>query len=368
MLEAFDDGLSSMRAAVAEARTPIERMRLLLGSARLAEVGALLVREQLEEASATLRLIKSQSISGSTEEEKRRGLIGRRGQRPDGKWAEAFDQASGNQRNQIEVLRALRERLQLASDLGPIDAKAFVEAVWRGGSAAIRSTARSIVLGEFINGPLVSLELLDRSDRAPLSDDTLEFVEAYTGEAMPSNNADDARVRMRRALARKALALHDDEREPIDRLASAVGASLEHRIRTIDPKVRVPSTAGIAEIAAMSTNVVRAKASLRLFADPFPATLDELDASRTGRGWLAASGPQRLAAALAAESDYLAYIVAADIPSARAQVVESLERGAINRDRASSAVLQSIQTFLEIATLERLRLKPRMHNPLGGVS
>jgi hypothetical protein len=360
--------LDLLQKASVDSQRSIEHMRVLLGAARLAEAGAFAVEGREEEAIAVLSLIGDASLSDSNEVEESRSIVGRPGKHADGEWSKAFDDASNNERNQLEVLRELRQRSLLASDLKPLDAVAFVDAVWRGGSSAIRSTARSIAIEEFVNGPRVALELLDRSDRAALNNDTLEFVEAFTNEVMPSNSAKDARLRMRRALARKALSLHDPLRDPVDRLAEAIRTTVANRVRIQDTSLSVPVSATLADVASMSADAMRLKAQRRLFADPFPASIESLDATRASRGWLAVTQPQRLVAALVAEVDFLAYIVAADIPSARAEVMESLERGVLNRDRAATAVQQAIETLLELAKLERLRLEPRMRSPLEGRS
>lgn len=367
-IELFEAVLERLRQARTDARQPIERMRVLLGVARLAEAGALAAEGREEEALAVLVLIDRSSLSPGNEVEKTQGVVGRVGKHPDGVWAKAFGAASSNKRNQLEVLQELRKQSLLASDLGLLDAAAFADAVWRGKSAAIRSTARSLALEEFINGPRVALEVLDRADRAALNSDSLEFVEAFTGESMPAKSANDVQVRLRLALARKVLRLHDARREPIDRLAEGVRTALSNRARVMDPSLVVPLHASIDDVASWCVDGVRTKAVRRLFADPFPASIESLDAARAGRSWLAVTQPQRLAAACVAELDFLAYVVAADIPSVRGDVAESLQRGADARDRASTAVLQSIETLFEIAGLERMRLEARMRGPLEDVS
>jgi hypothetical protein len=367
-IELFDTALERLRLARTEAGQPIERMRVLLGVARLAESGALAADGREEEALAVLMLVDRSSLSGGNDVEDASSVVGRVGKHPDGVWAKAFGEASGNKRNQLEVLQELRKQSFLASDLGILDAAVFADAVWRGKSAAIRSTARALVLEEFLNGPRVALELLDRSDRAALNSDSLEFVEAFTGESMPAKSANDVQVRLRLALARKVLRLHDARREPIDRLAEGVRTALSNRARVMDPSIVVPLHASLEDVATTCVEGVRTKAVRRLFADPFPASIESLDAARAGRSWLAVTQPQRLTAALVAELDFLAYVVAADIPSVRGEVAESLQRGAAARDRASTAVLQAIETLLEIAGLERMRLQARMRGPLEGAS
>ncbi len=95
----------------------------------------------------------------------------------------------------------------------------------------------------------------------------------------------------------------------------------------------------------------------------------DVGAPPLGERWrLAQTAPQRLVAALAAEADFLAYVVAADVPSARGEVADILLSSGISRSRASSAITQATLTLLEIAQLERVRLAPRERDPLGGAS
>ena len=359
LLEEYDGILPVLKKIANNANTEMERMRALLLASRMAEAGALLVSEGEQQAAGVLAMANAHATSGETGVNESRQVVGRTGQVNDGEWAATFEKSSGNQREQVELLRALRQRSLLASDLGPMDARLFVELVWRGSPAAVRSTARSIAIEEFINGSTIALELLDTSDRAPLNEATLEFVESYTGEPMPSNSAEDAELRMRRALARKTLALLDPDRDPMDRLGDALRTSLAGRVRASAGRRAIPISAGIPEVASISSDTLREHAAVRLFADPFPDTLKSLDSSRTGREWLARTAPQRLAAALEAEADYLAYVVAADVPSARTKVAEIRRESVLNRSRASSALTQATITLIEIARLERLRLAPR---------
>lgn len=368
LLAEYDQILPAIKASARNATSDIERMRILLLASRLVEAGALLVAEREQEAASVLAMASNHVRTGDTGVDEAQQVVGRSDEFNDGEWAAEFEKTSGNQRDQVELLRALRQRSRLASDLSPLDARVFAEQVWRGNPAIIRSTARSIAIEEFINGPILALELLDTSDRAPLNDATLEFVEVYTGEPMPSNSAEDAEVRMRRALARKTLTLLDVDRDPIDRLGEATRTALAGRIAAYAQSTTIPASAGISDVADVSADVMRETAGVRLFADPFPDTLVALDASRKGREWLAQTAPQRLVAALAAEADFLAYVVAADVPSARIEVADILQSSGISRSRASSAITQATLTLLEIAQLERLRLAPRERNPLGGVS
>lgn len=368
LLEEYDQIIPLVKTAAREATSDIQRMRALLLAARLVQAGSLLVSEREEEAASILAMAMNQATSGETGIEEARQVIGRTGQVRDGEWAAEFEKVEGNQREEIDLIMALRQRSLLASDLSPIDARVFAEQVWRGSPAALRSAARSIATEEFTNGPILALELLDTSDRAPLNDATLEFVESYTGEPMPSNSADDAELRMRSALARKALSLLDVDGEPLDRLAEATRLSLLGRVSAYQPTITIPASADLSEVAEISADVLRDTAAVRLFADPFPDSLEALDSSRSGREWLAQTSPQRLVAALVAETDFLAYIVAADVPSAISKVRDILDRNEISRRRSSSAITQATITLIEIAELERVRLAPRDRDPLGGAS
>ena len=141
-----------------------------------------------------------------------------------------------------------------------------------------------------------------------------------------------------------------------------------NRLRTQAPDTTLPMTVGPAEVARVSADAMREAAELRLFADPYPGTLEELDRSRMGRTWLARTAPQQLVAELSAEIDYLAYVVAADVPSKLDEVADLLEQVANDRARASTALRQAIVNELCIVELERLRMAPRERDPLGGAS
>ncbi|MCH2161212.1 MAG: hypothetical protein MK085_04980 [Phycisphaerales bacterium] len=368
LLLGLDEMLVDARARVNAATTDYEQMQLLLLSARLAEAAALLVVEREEEAVGVLALVNDQLTSGKLGVDDSPILVGQVGGVPDGDWAARFESIKRDQQQRIDMLQSLRSRSALASDLGPRDAQVFSEQIWRAASSRERSVARAVLLENYVNGPVLAMELLNTMDRASTNDDTLEFVEAYTGELMPTARADDALQRMRMALARKALGLLDTDRERIERVALAVEAAAVNRLETMAPGTTLPATAGPAEVAGVSADAMRAAAEVRLFADPFPGTLDELDRTRAGRRWLAGTSPQQLVAELAAETDFLAYVVAADVPSVRQDVARILEQANIDRARASTALRQAIVTELGIVELERLRMAPRDRDPLGGAS
>ena len=367
ILDEIDDMVPVAREQLQSAGSAYERMKVLLMATRLAEASALLVDEREEEALAILELVSRQIASDETGLMDEPLLVGRTGGPSDGEWAAEFEKVRNNQQESLAMVEALRSRSALASDLGPLDAKMFVEQVWRGTSSLVRSTARAILLENYINGPIVALELLDTSDRTSLNDLTLEFVESYTGESMPGSNDNDAELRMRTALARKVLGLLDLDRDPIERIADGVRAAMVGRLQVSAPEFRAPVGAGVVDVAIESANAIRAAAQARIFADPFPDTIEELDRIRVARNWLATSLPQEMVAALAAEADYLAYVVAADVPPVRGKVKEILERSKINRGRGTDALQQAVLTALAIVELERLRLMPRQRDPLGGV-
>ena len=348
------------------ADTPVKRMEFLVYSARMAQAGGFLVASRSEEAMSILESCRLQAEGKGSGVVPREELIGRSRGMTDGVWADSFKKNSGSGDSRRKQLERLQGMVVAGGDLGPRDAEVCVEQVWRGSPVEVRSAARMIALQDFRNGPVVMQELLDTADRAPINEDTVAFIQDFTGEDMPAHNAADIEIRMRRAMVHRLLQLRDPDRTMIDRLAIPLYAALRSRAGGLDPSRTSFASMSLIDIAASATDAMRKTAQMRLFADPFPASLEVLETARTGRIWLAQGSPQRLVAELISELDLLAYIVAADVPSERAVIMRIRDQNAREREQCRSALLQAGIALRGICELERLRLGPRNTDPRGG--
>ena len=368
VLNDFDEILLASIQMSDGARTPVERMEYLVFSARLAQVGSLLVAERIEEAMSLLEMCRQQVDGKGTGTVPREELIGKARGMTDGVWASSFKNNAGNGDSRLKQLERLRAMVVAGGDLGPRDGEVFVEQVWRGSPVEVRSAARTIALQEFRNGPSVLQELLDTADRASLNEDTVTFIENLTGEDLPAHNTPNIEIYMRKALVRRLLELRDPDRTMLDRLTIPLRSALHARLKVIGPTRSDSGSMSLKDISRATTDAMRDVAQQRLFADPFPASLDVLEKTRTGRVWLTQGSPQRLVAEFIGELDFLAYIVAADVPSERMAITRIRSDNAREREQSRSALLQAGIVLRGISELERLRLGPKTTDPLGGSS
>ena len=246
-------------------------------------------------------------------------------------------------RARIDAVRALRAR-PAAGDLGPLDARlAAVEAL-RGTQADVRGELCSVLMDRYTNGREVLRALLDALADAPSgSDDARLFVGAMSGATVAGR---DWIAEGRRALLEKITQLEDSAASAVDlavtEIVSQSGAltAAFGGAEAVAPITTAGATARPERGLAAVCDALRTEASSRFLAEPFPASVEEIERLRAARRSLARSVSQRMAAETPAILDYAAMLVVARQPALRSKVAEMVAAARTVRAAAGSATEQ----------------------------
>ncbi|MEE2971669.1 MAG: hypothetical protein VX672_00965, partial [Planctomycetota bacterium] len=130
ILATLDSLVPRLRNRIGDARTPIERLDALLAAERLALATALVVDDREREARAVVDRVRAQLDRGESGVDLDPATTPRR-KSLDGEWARRLQEAGRVQEEAVAVIESLRSDA-LAGDLGPIDAAALVDEVWKG--------------------------------------------------------------------------------------------------------------------------------------------------------------------------------------------------------------------------------------------
>jgi hypothetical protein len=246
-------------------------------------------------------------------------------------------------RARIDAVRALRAR-PAAGDLGPLDARlAAVEAL-RGTQADVRGELCSVLMDRYTNGREVLRALLDALADAPSgSDDARLFVGAMSGATVAGR---DWIAEGRRALLEKITQLEDSAASAVDlavtEIVSQSGAltAAFGGAEAVAPITTAGATARPERGLAAVCDALRTEAASRFLAEPFPASVEEIERLRAARRSLARSVSQRMAAETPAILDYAAMLVVARQPALRSKVAEMVAAARTVRAAAGSATEQ----------------------------
>jgi hypothetical protein len=345
------------RVDEAPGSAPVDRLRLALLYGRLNMAAQAFATGETDVADAELADIESELTTprerrgvGSLTPGKTSGI--------DGEFAAEYEAAGRNETKRIEALRALRSR-PTAGDLGPRDAQLFVEEALRSSSTDVRSLAQDILADRFASGPTVLLEVLDQLATGSLPDSVVTMIEEVTSEKFDDARGDERVRRVRLALIRRLLEFETSDARAIDSLSRDLAASFVERGRLFRIGFEEPPPELSAEAAASRlADQWRVKAGSIFLADPFPATLDELDRRRTVRRRLVEGAVQACAAELGSLIELVAAVAVADRPSMRAQAATVLQDCFDRRAKASSAIDQILELERGIARIYDLWFEP----------
>jgi hypothetical protein len=355
----------AVRSRLRDARSTRERLEALLAAERLALATALLSADRIREAEATIGLVIGQIDSGDPGVEIPDVLSPvRRGN--DGEFAFSLKEAAGDTNAQMALIKSLLSD-PLSGDLGPRDAEALVQLVWRGKPAVVRETARIAVLDMYPAGPNVAVEMLDTADRASTNEGTAEFIERYTGTILPARGDAGWDEAVRSALASHAASLLDQEADGVDRIVRAIAEVVGTRAvaRGSDGRASIPGEPAAAAIDA--TDATRRIAEGLFLAPGGDRSLEDLDRRRASLRRLAADDVRLLIAEHISELEYLAFVLEARVPVRRADLRKVVQDAAEERASSVTGVQQAVETMLRMVELDRLRMVPREDGPLGGV-
>jgi hypothetical protein len=253
----------------------------------------------------------------------------------DGEFAEAL-QASGRDTNQrMNVIRALGTR-PAAGDLGPLDARAIVFEALRGLSPEVRAAAATVVIDRYSDGPVVLRTVIDLLPEGGTPNDARDFISHLAGAGVAGA---DWKVEARTRLVARLFLLEDSRSHALDAASAELSAIAGELSTMFDPTSSAAFAQPDRALAAL-VDAMRTAARGQFLAEPFPASIDEIERQRSARRSLANGTTQRMAAETPAILQYAAMIRAARQPNLEPKLVELLTRAGRARGVAVTALDQ----------------------------
>ena len=250
--------------------------------------------------------------------------------------------------SRLDAVRALRSRPS-AGDLGPQDARlAAVEAL-RGSQADVRAELGRVLSEKYANGREVLRAVLDALADGGGTEDGRLFIGAISGATVAGR---DWVSEARRAILEKIYALDDSIENAVDSTSAEIssqGIALATAFGKGDGLVVAPTRPDRAIAAAC--DALRAEAATRFLAEPFPASINEIERQRTARRSLATGLTQRMAAETPSMIDYAAMLVASRQPALQSKLSEILanaRRARASASTASEQIASDLQAVLAV--------------------
>ena len=201
----------------------------------------------------------------------------------DGTWTAEMDERSRNREASLTLLRALRTRAD--ADLGPIDARTLADLCFRGGSADLRSEARSLLIQRFPLARNIAIATLDAfRERGTSNDDLSRFLERYTATRLPRPQNATWAAEARRGLVQHVASLLPVDQDEVRQISIMLAISHQRRaailLRTAAP---ADSAAGgvntaVGDAAAELATAWRRELERVMAVDPVPAPRHTIDA------------------------------------------------------------------------------------------
>ena len=258
--------------------------------------------------------------------------------------------------SRLDAVRSLRSR-PAAGDLGPQDARlAAVEAL-RGSQADVRAELGRVLSEKYANGREVLRAVLDALADGGGTEDGRLFIAAISGATVAGR---DWVSEARRAILEKIYALDDSVENAVDATSSEIasqGIALAAAFGKADGLVVAPTRPDRAIAAAC--DALRAEAATRFLAEPFPASINEIERQRTARRSLATGLTQRMAAETPSMIEYAAMLVASRQPALQSKLTEILANARRARASASTASEQVASDMLAVIAVFNEGIAPK---------
>jgi hypothetical protein len=258
--------------------------------------------------------------------------------------------------SRLEAVRSLRAR-PAAGDLGPQDARlAAVEAL-RGSQADVRAELGRVLSEKYANGREVLRAVLDALADGGGSEDGRLFVGAMSGATVAGK---DWVSEARRAILEKIYALDDSVENAVDATSAEIASqaiALAGALGKSDGLVTAPTRPD--RCIAAACDALRTEAASRFLAEPFPASVNEIERQRTARRSLATSLTQRMAAETPSMIDYSAMLVASRQPAVQSKLAEIIANARRARAAASTASEQVASDMLAVLAIVEAGVAPK---------
>lgn len=264
--------------------------------------------------------------------------------------------------SRLDAVRQLRSR-PAAGDLGPIDARlAAVEAL-RGGQNEVRTELARVLVDKYSNGRQVLRAVLDALADGVTGDDARLFVGSISGATVAGR---DWISEGRRAILEKLYALDDSPEHAIDATAAEIVTQATALLGAYGRQEGFTAAATRPDRAlAALGDAMRTEAATRFLAEPFPATINEIERQRNARRSLATSLSQRVSAETPTLVDYAAMLVVSRQPSLQSKVAEMLLAARRARSSAQTATDQVASDLTAMASILAEGLAPKATERAG---
>lgn len=271
----------------------------------------------------------------------------------DGEWAAGYELIGRNAEQRLQSIAALRGAA--GTDLGPMDAEVFVREAYRATPFEVRAAAQALLVDRFAAGPNVALEVLDQF-AAIGSDTSSELIQSYTGVILPDPRSEDWLLQARLALVEHVLKLQPVSTMELDTLAEWLTETCARRIILLMGQAASPtSPQNPQDAAAILEGIWSDRAAVLVTSRPVPDTHANLRRRHNLRVRLANGPIQTFVAHQATTLEWLAYVVVAEVPAQREQVLTNLQESSSARSRNASVVEQALE--IERAGLRIWRLR-----------
>ncbi len=346
---------------------PGEEPQALLGqlvvACRLNHAACLILAGETESAGAVLNQLELEGVPAGDATVPPVAAGRRKATGPDGAWALDVEQAGRNNDELLKLLAALR--LNAGTDLGPIDAAAFVRIVYNGPRRDVRVQARSALVELFAAGPNVALEMLGQLPNAPTTDAISGTIRRYTGRLLPRARSAPWAADARLALVEHALWLLGSPQRRIDQMMEAVAQSYTRRGRCLEPRALLLAGATWRQATDGVVAAWRARV-LGLVADPPPGAttaslsneLADVSRRRAARQRLAEGPLQQFVAAQLAVLDLATLAAVTQRPDLRSRAIDNIRESARRRSSMSHVLQQAVEVERALNRLWRLRFEP----------
>ncbi|MEY3141807.1 MAG: hypothetical protein RLY21_300 [Planctomycetota bacterium] len=254
----------------------------------------------------------------------------------DGQFADELQAAGRDVARRVSLIRALGAR-PAAGDLGPIDARAAALEALRSNLGESRSAMATVLADRYANGTTVLRAVLDLIVEGSVAVDAPEFVSRLVGTRVAGA---DWRSEARERIIARIFILEDSRAHAVDESGSDIAAVASDLAASYDPSAAAGATRRPDRALALLADAMRDAAQQRFLAEPFPASIEEIERQRAARRSLAEGVMQRMSAETPAIAQYAAMLVAARQPALQSKLGEHLLAARRARSGASSAAEQ----------------------------
>lgn len=254
----------------------------------------------------------------------------------DGGFAAELQAAGRDVARKVDLIRALGAR-PAAGDLGPIDARAAAIEALRSNQGESRAAMATVLADRYASGTTVLRAVLDLVVEGSVSGDAPDFISRLVGTRVAGA---DWRAEARERIIARIFLLEDSRAHAVDQSGADIAGIASDLAASYDQSAASGATRRPDRALALLADAMREVAQQRFLAEPFPASIEEIERQRAARRSLAEGVMQRMSAETPAIAQYAAMLVAARQPALQSKLREHLLAARRARSGATSAAQQ----------------------------